>query len=227
MVPVLVGAISSLFRARAALQLDNLALRHQIGVLQRSVKKRPRLTATDRILWAWLCGVWSEWRSALVIVKPETVIAWHRKGFCLFWTWKIRHGQAGRPAVPREVRCHWARMRSNRDRRNRRRRGESWQFRRSAASTIAMNAGRPENDSRGCSHFAARSVSWESLPDGQHREDGVRTADHCSRLPETNSHPGTQSATADPMWPLTGFAIGTGAGASLCSTLYRLLRAPK
>jgi hypothetical protein len=102
--PVLVGALSSLFRTRAALQLENLALRHQIGVLQRSVKKRPKLTAADRILWAWLCGVWSDWRSALVIVKPETVIAWHRKGFRRFWTWKIRHGQLGRPAVPREVR---------------------------------------------------------------------------------------------------------------------------
>jgi hypothetical protein len=102
--PVLVGALSSLFRTRAALQLENLALRHQIGVLQRSVKKRPKLTAADPIPWAWLCGIWSEWRSALVIVKPETVIAWHRKGFRLFWTWKIRHGRVGRPAVPREVR---------------------------------------------------------------------------------------------------------------------------
>jgi hypothetical protein len=102
--PVLVGALSSLFRTRAALQLENLALRHQIGVLQRSVKKRPKLTVANRVVWAWLCGVWSEWRSALVIVKPETVIAWHRKGFRLFWTWKIRHGQVGRSAVLREVR---------------------------------------------------------------------------------------------------------------------------
>jgi len=104
MLLVLVGALSSLFRARAALQLENLALRHQIGVLQRSVKKRPTLTAADRILWAWLCTIWSDWRSALVIVKLETVITWHRKGFRLFWTWKIRHGQVGRPAVPKEVR---------------------------------------------------------------------------------------------------------------------------
>jgi hypothetical protein len=101
---VLAGALASLFRTRAALQLQNLALRHQIGVLQRSVKKRPKLTATDRILWAWLCGIWSDWRSALVIVKPETVIARHRKGSRLFWTWKIRHGQVGRPAVPKEIR---------------------------------------------------------------------------------------------------------------------------
>ncbi len=47
---------------------------------------------------------WSDWRSALVIVKPETVIAWHRKGFRLFWTWKVRRGQSGRPGVPLEVR---------------------------------------------------------------------------------------------------------------------------
>jgi hypothetical protein len=46
----------------------------------------------------------ARWRSALVVVKPETVIAWHREGFRLFWTWKIRQGQVGRPAVPREVR---------------------------------------------------------------------------------------------------------------------------
>jgi len=92
------------FRGRAALQLEILALRHQIGVLQRAAKKRPKLTAADRILWAWLSGVWGGWRSALVIVKPETVIARHRQGFRLFWTWKVRHGQAGRPTVSREVR---------------------------------------------------------------------------------------------------------------------------
>jgi len=48
--------------------------------------------------------VWNDWRSSLVIVKPETVIGWHRKGFGLFWTWKVRHGQTGRPAVPKDVR---------------------------------------------------------------------------------------------------------------------------
>ena len=50
------------------------------------------------------CEVWIDWRSSLVIVKPETVIAWHRKGFQLFWTWKVRHGQPGRPAVSKEIR---------------------------------------------------------------------------------------------------------------------------
>jgi hypothetical protein len=51
-----------------------------------------------------LCEVWRDWRSALVIVKPETVIGWHRKGFRLFWSWKVRHGQPGRPGVSKEVR---------------------------------------------------------------------------------------------------------------------------
>ena len=96
----LTAAVSVTFKSRAALQLENLALRHQIGVLQRSVK-RPKLAPVDRLLWAWLCAVWGGWRSALVIVKPDTVIAWHRKGFRLFWTWKVRPGQPGRPALPK------------------------------------------------------------------------------------------------------------------------------
>ena len=100
---VLAATVSATFKSRAALHLENLALRHQLGVLQRSVK-RPRLTSRDRLLWAWLCEIWTDWRSALVIVKPHTVIAWHRKGFRLFWTWKIRRGKPGRPAVPKEVR---------------------------------------------------------------------------------------------------------------------------
>ena len=90
-------------RTRAALQIEVLALRHQLSVLQRSVK-RPQLTPADRFLWAWLAALWRDWRSALVLVKPETVIAWHRKGFRLLWTWKVRRGPSGRPAVPLEVR---------------------------------------------------------------------------------------------------------------------------
>src|ERR1019366_2003287 len=51
-------------------------------VLQRSAKKRPRLTPVDRLLWLWLSRLWNDWRSVLVIVQPDTVLAWHRKGFC-------------------------------------------------------------------------------------------------------------------------------------------------
>jgi hypothetical protein len=69
------GVLST--ESRAALQLENVALRHQITILQRSVK-RPRLNACDRLVWVWLSRIWSDWRSSLVIVKPETVIQWHR-----------------------------------------------------------------------------------------------------------------------------------------------------
>ena len=103
MLVTLFAGLSWIFKSRASLQLENLALRHQLGVLHRSVKK-PRLTTFDRFFWAWLCGVWVDWRSAILVVKPETVIGWHRKGFRLFWTWKIRGGQPGRPPIPIEVR---------------------------------------------------------------------------------------------------------------------------
>jgi putative transposase len=101
---ILLAGGSSLFKTRAALQLENVALRHQIGVLRRSVKSRPRLYTADRLLWVWLSHVWADWRSSLVIVQPNTVIAWHRKAFRVFWTWKIRRGQPGRPSVPKNVR---------------------------------------------------------------------------------------------------------------------------
>ncbi len=95
---------SASFRSHAALQLEILALRHQLGVLQRSVK-RPKLTPADRLLWAGLCAVWNHWRSNLFLVQASTVIGWHRKGFRLFWTWKVRWGKPGRPAVPQEIRA--------------------------------------------------------------------------------------------------------------------------
>jgi putative transposase len=98
------ATVSSIVRSRTALELENLALRHQIGVLQRSARKRPKLNLLDRLFWAWLSCVWSDWRSALAIVQPETVMAWHRRGLGLFWAWKIRQGQPGRPTLPRDVR---------------------------------------------------------------------------------------------------------------------------
>jgi hypothetical protein len=92
------------FRTRAAaIQAEILALRHQLLVLQRSTRAhKVRLTASDRFLWVWLSRLWREWRSALLIVKPETVIAWHRRGFRLYWSWKSRHPQ-GRPSLSQEV----------------------------------------------------------------------------------------------------------------------------
>src|SRR3989454_11974829 len=101
MISVLVSLFLSLrgcLRSRAALQLELLALRHQLQVLNRSRPRRLRLITADRWLWAWLSRSWPAWRTALVIVKPETVIAWHRQGFRLFWTWKSRRC-IGRPTL--------------------------------------------------------------------------------------------------------------------------------
>jgi len=101
-----VSAIVSFLRAvlgdRAAIAAENLALRQQLGVLGRSVK-RPRLRKRDRVFWVWLSRLWSGWRSCLIIVKPETVIRWHREGFRLYWRWKSRK-KPGRPKTETEIR---------------------------------------------------------------------------------------------------------------------------
>jgi putative transposase len=105
--PVLVSlllAARSLVRSRTALHLEILALRHQLLVLERSRRPRVRLTATDRLLWIWFSRMGIEWRPALVLVKPETVVAWHRRGFRLFWTWKSRR-RTGRPSIPSNLRA--------------------------------------------------------------------------------------------------------------------------
>src|SRR6516164_5715581 len=73
-------SIRSWFRSRAALQVEILALRNQLTVLKRSQRGRLRLNSADRLLWVGLSRLWSQWRSALLIVKPETVISWHRRG---------------------------------------------------------------------------------------------------------------------------------------------------
>ena len=80
----LLGALTSMCKTSAQLRLENLALRQQLMVLRRSAPKRLKLTPADRIFWVWLRRLWSDWKSALMIVKAETVIIWHRKGFRLF-----------------------------------------------------------------------------------------------------------------------------------------------
>jgi transposase InsO family protein len=95
--------VRGILKDRPSLALENLALRQQLGVLERSVK-RPPLGARDRVFWVWLSRLWKGWRSCLVLVQPETVIAWHRQGFKLYWRWKSRNLAPGRPKVEREIR---------------------------------------------------------------------------------------------------------------------------
>jgi hypothetical protein len=96
------AGVASVLKTRAALQLENVALRHQIGVLQRSAKKRPRLQAADRLLWVWLSRVWTDWRSSLVILSPKHCLA--PQGFLPFLDMEDPERQARAPAVSRDVR---------------------------------------------------------------------------------------------------------------------------
>jgi putative transposase len=100
--------VRALLASRVALATENLALRQQLAILHRAVP-RPKLRWRDRLFWVWLSRLWAGWRAALVVVKPETVVRWHRQGFRYFWRWKSR-GQPGRPAVSREVRSLIRRM---------------------------------------------------------------------------------------------------------------------
>src|ERR1700674_5090955 len=97
----IVSVLTRRFRSRAALQLENLALRHQLHVLRRQRPGRPRLFAIDRLLWVWLYHLWPRCLDTMVLVKPATVVQWHRQGFRLFWRWRSR---SGRPSAQREIR---------------------------------------------------------------------------------------------------------------------------
>ena len=103
MIWLVLRTLISAFRTHGALALENLALRQQLAILQRSVK-RPRLSDLDRGFWVLLRGIWMDWDNVLVIVKSETVVRWHRSGFRRYWTWKSRKRRPGRPGVALEVR---------------------------------------------------------------------------------------------------------------------------
>ena len=87
---MVLGSLLRSLRTHAETQAEILALRHQLVVLQRTHNKRLVLYRADRWLWAWLSQLWDGWRSALVIVKPETVLNSHRQGFRWYWTWARR-----------------------------------------------------------------------------------------------------------------------------------------
>ncbi len=88
--------------------MENLALRQQLAVLKRAAP-RPKLRWRDRLFWVALSRLWRGWRSALVLVQPETVVRWHRLGFRLFWRWKSS-GRPGRPGIATEIRALIRRM---------------------------------------------------------------------------------------------------------------------
>ncbi len=93
----------ALLRTQTDLAAENLALRHQLAVLEHSAM-RPKLRKRDRIFWVWLSRLWPSWRSVLLIVQPETVVRWHKLGFKLYWRWKSRSKNSGRPKIDAEIR---------------------------------------------------------------------------------------------------------------------------
>jgi putative transposase len=92
----------SLFTSRLSLATEILVLHQQLLVLNRTVK-RPNLCQRDRLFWVCLSGLWKDWRDALIIVKPDTVIKWHREGFRLYWRWKSKE-PIGRPPIDKKIR---------------------------------------------------------------------------------------------------------------------------
>ena len=98
------AVLASLFKSRAELEAENLVLRQQINVLRRRMPKRPALTNVDRLLFVWLYRWFPSTVGALAIVRPETVIRWHRVGFRAYWRWRSRN-RVGRPKVSAELRA--------------------------------------------------------------------------------------------------------------------------
>ena len=93
----------SRLKSRKRLEAENLSLRHQLNIVCRSAPKRVRLRRFDRFLFIWLYRLRPGVLDSIVIIQPETVVRWHRRGFKAFWRWKSR-GRHGRPRVPKQVR---------------------------------------------------------------------------------------------------------------------------
>ena len=98
-----IKTILSILKSRQALVLENLALRQQLAILNRS-GKRPQLIPSDRMFWVMLSRIWSHWAKTLLIVQPETVVRWHREGFRCYWAWKGKIQRPGRPSIDPTVR---------------------------------------------------------------------------------------------------------------------------
>jgi len=89
------GAVLSIFRNRRSLVLENLALRQQLAVLKRK-HPRPKLGPLDKLFWVLARGFWSQWKEALFLVLPETVVRWHQAGFKLYWAMLLHSAKTSR-----------------------------------------------------------------------------------------------------------------------------------
>jgi putative transposase len=103
--------LGTLFLPHHKLALEAVALRQQLAVFKRK-QPRPKLDRLDRLFWIVLRRLWEGWSEALIIVKPETVVSWHRAGFRLFWRWRSQRRRAGRPKVNEQIRQLIRRMKA-------------------------------------------------------------------------------------------------------------------
>ena len=101
---VIASFLSFRIRSRASLELEVIALRHQLGVLKRRRPGRARFFFADRLLWIWLCRIWPQAINVMVLVKPTTVMQWHRGGFRFAWRWRSGALRPGRPKIASETR---------------------------------------------------------------------------------------------------------------------------
>jgi hypothetical protein len=98
----MLAGMRAFFRSRVDLGLEIPALRQQVAVIKRK-RPRPSVHSSDRLFWVLLHQFWSSWKSVLIVVKPDTVVGWHRTGYRWYWRWKSLR-RRGWPRVTTEVR---------------------------------------------------------------------------------------------------------------------------
>ncbi len=112
LVLVMFAYVRALFVSRHKLALEAVALRQQLAVFKRK-QSRPKLRRLDRLFWIALRSLWPGWTESLILVKPETVVYWHRAGFRLFWRWRSRFRHRGRPKISSDIRQLIRRMKTD------------------------------------------------------------------------------------------------------------------
>jgi len=107
LIRAIVASLFSSLKSQRELTLENLALRQQVVMLKRTVK-RARPNRTDRLFWIAFSRFVANWRDSVIAIHPDTVVRWHREGFRRYWAWKSRRG--GRPAIDAELKSLIRRM---------------------------------------------------------------------------------------------------------------------
>ena len=152
----LLTLLHALASDRSRLALENLVLRQQLNVLRRGAK-RARLDDSDRVFWVLVHRLFKDWKDHLVIVKPETVIRWHRQGFRYYWRWKSR-AKPGRPSIPMEV-IHLIRRMSIENVAL----GRSAHPVRARACSVTTSRSRPSPSTWSSARIGSRRQSWRTF----------------------------------------------------------------